>query len=183
MKIITGKVRASYVNVFQSRFNDLNGSEEFSMMLLIDKLDRATIKKITDAIEDAKTQKWGTSIPKKLYNPLRDGDSSSDLPDSVTPGDAPYAGNYFMNVKNKMKPGIVDAQLNTVIDPSEFQSGDYCLVSLNSYGYDNKKRGVSFSLQNVQVLEKGEPLGISSRAEDDFQVVDPAGSSVDPLLA
>jgi hypothetical protein len=43
-KVITGTVRGSYVNVFRPRTNDLSGKEEYSMMLLIPKQDKTTVK-------------------------------------------------------------------------------------------------------------------------------------------
>ncbi len=39
-KVITGEVRASYVNIFKTRFNDLSGKEEYSMMILIQQVLR-----------------------------------------------------------------------------------------------------------------------------------------------
>jgi hypothetical protein len=118
-------------------------------------------------------------VPANVRNPLRDGDSEDDLPESASVGDAPYAGNYFVNVKSNSKPGIVDKSMNEVIDESEFMSGDYARVSLGSYAYDQKgNRGVSFGLNNIQVLAKGEPLGGATRPENDFDAVE-AGNDED----
>lgn len=161
-KVITGVVRGSYVNVFQPRANELSGKNEYSMMLLIPKSDKATMARLNAAIEVAKEKKWGVKIPNGLKITLRDGDAEF-------PNDATYAGNYFVNVKSDTKPGVVDRDLQPIIDATEFVSGDYCKASLNAYGFDTKgNKGVSFGLNNLQVWEKGEPLGNRSRAEDDF---------------
>lgn len=161
-KVVTGKVRGSYVNVFRPRLNDMSGQDEYSMSLLIPKSDTATVAKIKAAINAAKAEKFPGKTPANFRSPLRDGDEER--------GDDPaYVGHWFMNVKSKNKPGIVDKDRNEVIDADEFVSGDYCRVSINAYGYDvSGNRGVSFGLGNVQVLAKGEPLSSRARAEDDF---------------
>lgn len=167
-KVITGKVRASYVNVFRKKVNQQSGKEEYSMMLLIPKSDKKTVEKIKSAVDEAAEGKWGKKLPTKLKSPLRDGDDEF-------PGEDAYAGNYFMNVKSSTnKPQIVDKDLQEIIDERDFQSGDYCRVSINAYAYDvSGNRGVAFGLNNIQVMAKGEPLGgSSSRASDDFDALD-----------
>jgi len=165
MKVVTGKVRGAYVNVFSPRLNKLNGRTEYSMTLLIPKSDNYTLDLIQKATDDAIFQKWNGNKPAKIRLPLRDGDAEDKGPE--------YKGHYFLNVKAKedRKPGVVDRNVQPVLDAGEFRSGDYCLVSMNSFAYDQAgNRGVSFGLNNVQVLEKGDPLSAQSRAEDDFSV-------------
>ena len=81
-KVITGKVRASFVHVFEPQ--SINGSEpKYSCSLIIPKSDTVTRSgKIREAIEQAKQEgvpKWGGKIPPNLKLPLRDGDI--DRPD------------------------------------------------------------------------------------------------------
>ena len=80
-KVITGKVRASFVHVFEPQ--SINGSEpKYSCSLIIPKSDTDTVGKIREAIEQAKQEgvpKWGGKIPPNLKLPLRDGDI--DRPD------------------------------------------------------------------------------------------------------
>ena len=165
-KVVTGKCRASYVNVFHPRLNELNGKEEYSMVLLVPKTDQQTVAKLQGAIEAAKQLKWSAKVPPGVQSPVHDGDG--ERPNGGPYGDECH-GHWVINVKSNRRPGIVDAQLNDVIDTGEFNSGDYCRVSLSAFGYDNARKGVSFGLNNIQVLERGEPLGGSaSRPEDDF---------------
>lgn len=166
--VITGVGRGSYVSVFEPRLNELSGKEEFSMSFLIPKSDTKTISALNAAAKAAADARWPD--PKKrppLRNPLRDGDT-----DPTKAGDPAYAGHFWINVKTKNRPGVVNSDLQAVIDPRDFVSGDYCRISVNAYAYDQKgNRGVSFGLNNVQVVRKGEPLsGSSSRAEDEFSV-------------
>ena len=170
--VTTGKVRASFVNVFEPRMNELSGKEEYSMMLILPKSDKATVSAINAAAKAAAMAKFQGKIPKNARHPLRDGDDLDSLPDSLDPD--VVEGCYFFNVKStRYQPGVVDQKLQPVIDEKDFMSGDYCHVSLNAYAYSQKgNQGVSLGLRNVQVVAKGEPLGGSvSRPENDFQVI------------
>ena len=77
-KVITGKVRFSYVNIFKSRAFQSGQDAKYSVCLLIPKDDKATVKKIRAAIEEAIQEgiasKWGGKKPGNLKLPLRDGD-------------------------------------------------------------------------------------------------------------
>jgi len=174
-KVVTGKCRASYVNVFQPRRNELSGKDEYSMVLLVPKSDTGTVAKLKGAIESAKADKWGAKIPPGVRNPVNDGDGER-------PNGGPYGeecfGHWVLNVKSNRRPGIVDASLQDVINPDDFGSGDYCRASLNAFAYDNASKGVSFALNNIQVLERGDSLGGSaSRPEDDFEAVGAANEA------
>lgn len=167
-KIITGEVRGSYVNVFRPRKNELNGKEEYSLVVLIPKTDKKTLKKIRDAEKAAIEKTFNGKTPKGLRRVLRDGDT-----DDTYAGRDGYTGCYFARVKSDRRPGIVDKSMNDVISDADFQSGDYCRVSLNAYAYNKTgNQGVSLGLENIQVLRKGEPLGNTSRPEDDFGALD-----------
>ena len=76
IRVKTGKVRASFVHVFEPAA--INGGEpKYSISLIIPKSDTVTIGKIREAIEQAKQEgvpKWGGKIPPNLKLPLRDGD-------------------------------------------------------------------------------------------------------------
>lgn len=170
-KVITGKVRMSYANVFEPK--SINGSDpKYSVSLIIPKSDKATIGKIKAAIELAKKEgvtKLGGKIPANLKTPLRDGDI--DRAD-----DEAYSNSYFINANSTVRPGIVDENLQQIIDTTEFYSGCYGRASIVFYAYNaNGNKGIACGLQNLQKLEDGEPLGGRSRAEDDFGTDDILG--------
>lgn len=167
-KVITGKVRFSYANVWEAK--SINGSDpKYSVSLIISKDDKDTLKKINAAIEEAKKEgvaKLGGKIPKNLKTPLRDGDADR-------PEDEAYADSYFINANSNTKPGIVDKDVQTIIDQSEFYSGCYGRASIVFYAYNaNGNKGIACGLQNLQKTEDGEALGGHSRAEDDFDAVE-----------
>lgn len=167
-KVITGKVRASFVHVFEPQ--SINGSEpKYSCSLIISKNDKETIGRIREAIEEAKQNgvtKWGGKIPPNLKLPLRDGDV--DRPD-----DPAYENSCFINASSLEKPGVVDRKRVPITDPLAVYSGCYIRASINFYPFNaNGNRGVAAELSNIQFWCDGEPLNGRVRAEDEFDALD-----------
>ena len=170
-KVVTGKVRLSYVHLFEPYASFEGQDAKFSTVILVPKSDTATIAAIKKAqqiaLENGKSSKFGGSIPKNWKNTFRDGDEEGDLEKNPE-----YAGHYFMSVSNKTKPGLVDAQLNPITDPSELYSGCYARVSINAFPFSaSGNKGVSFGLNNVQKVADGESFTGATRAEDDFEAL------------
>ena len=159
IKVITGKVRASFVHVFEPQ--SINGSEpKYSCSLIIPKSDTVTVGKIREAIEQAKQEgvpKWGGKIPPNLKLPLRDGDVDR-------PEDPAYADSYFINATSQEQPGVVDRKRVKITDPLAIYSGCYIRASINFYPFNaNGNRGIAAGLSNIQFWEDGEPLMNSTR--------------------
>lgn len=167
-KVITGKVRFSYVNIFKSRSFQPGQDEKFSICLLIPKKDKDTIKKIQTAIDAAIKQgvadKWGGKKPANLKLPLRDGD------DERADEAEEYTSMYFINANSNQKPGIIDMYRNEIVDQTEVYSGCWGRASINFFPFNsNGNKGVAVGLNNIQKLGDGEPLGgTRAAAEDDF---------------
>jgi hypothetical protein len=171
-KVVTGKVRLSYAHLFTPKAIEEGQEPKYSVCLLIPKSDTATVKKINAAIEAAK--KAGEKIlvnqngkmPTNLKMPLRDGDEErADAPE--------YAGHWFINANSAQKPGVVDQNVNPVLDQSEVYSGCYARASINFFAFNKAgNKGIGCGLNNVQKLADGEPLSGRTRAEDDFDAVD-----------
>ena len=82
-------------------------------------------------------------------------------------------GYMFLNTNNSIKPGIVDANLQPIIDRSEVYSGCFGRASINFFVYNNNgNRGIGCSILNLQKMKDGPVLGGHSRAEDDFADLD-----------
>ncbi len=177
-KVVTGKVRLSYVHVFEPSAIEEGQEKKYSTAILIPKSDKETLKKIKAAVEAAKTAglaKFGGKIPANLKTPLRDGDEErEDQPE--------YAGHYFLNASSKTKPGVVDANVQPILDSTEVYSGCYGRVSINFYAFNTAgNKGIACGLNNVQKLADGDYLGGRSRAEDDFDAVDDSDDDDDFL--
>ena len=172
-KMITAaneNIRGSYVNIFEARENDLNGKMEYSMQLLIPKTAKKTLALINGVVSESLKKKFGNNPPASLRNPLRDGDEPTD---EGEPRAKEYHGHWFVNISNTRAPGIVDQQRTELLVATDLVSGDYVRVSLNAYSYSNKgNKGTSLGLQNVQLVRKGEPLGNTIAAEDEFDDVE-----------
>lgn len=167
-KVTTGKVRLSYAHIFEPHAMNDGQEAKYSVSVIIPKTDKETLKAIKEATDQAKkdgASKWGNKIPANLKTPLRDGDEER-------PDDEAYAGCYFLNASSKNKPGIVDQNVQPVLDSTEVYSGCYARLTLNFYAYNaSGNKGVAAGLGNIQKLEDGEPLGGFTRAEDDFDSV------------
>lgn len=167
-KVVTGEVRLSYAHIWEP--SAIEGNEpKYSVSVIVSKNDKETLRAIKEAVEEAKETgkgKWNGKIPAVLKTPLRDGDVER-------PDDEAYAGCYFFNASSKNKPGIVDENVQPILDQSEVYSGCYARVSVNFYAYNaNGNKGVAAGLGNIQKIKDGDSLGGATRAEDDFEAVE-----------
>lgn len=170
-KVITGKVRLSYANIFEPK--SINGSEpKYSVSLIIPKSDKQQIKVIEEAIANAKERdksKWNGKVPANLKTPLRDGDEER-------PEDENYANSYFLNANSTKAPAVVGLEMDTAtgkaipLGSDDVYSGCYARVSINFYGFNTAgNKGIACGLGNIQKVDDGERLGGGSSAEDDFE--------------
>ena len=166
-KVVTGKVRFCYPNVFEPVAMNEGEQPKYSICILIPKSDTKTLDAINKAVEAAKVagkakiaDKNG-KIPSTIKIPLRDGDEER--------GDDPaFEGMMFINANSNRKPAIVDKELNPIMSQDEFYSGCYGRVSINFYAFNVQSKGIAAGLQNIQKLEDGEMLAGGSTAEEDF---------------
>lgn len=175
MNVSTPKFRVSFPNVFRPRKNEKNGKEEYSLMALFPK--GADLSALTKACQEACEKKWGkdsSKWPKGLRSPIRD--QAEREKEGVLPPEC-VAGAKFINMKSNLKPGVVDQNVQVIMEESEFYAGCYARASLSAYAYDQQgNKGVAFGLRNVQKMGDGEPLGTISRPEDDFKPIEGAGT-------
>ena len=167
-KVITGKVRFSFVNIFEPQKNDDGTDGKYSVTLLIPKSDTATLGKIKEAMAEARElfckRNGASALPQKPNHTLHDGDGVKDNGEPYGPE---CKGHYVISVGSKQKPVIVDNMRNTVTDPAEVYSGCYGRAAINFYGYSrNGKKGVSAGLLSIQKLHDGEPFGTVGSADD-----------------
>lgn len=164
-KVVTGKVRFSYLHVWEPQAIEGSSEKKYSVSLIIPKSDKVTLAKINEAVEAAKEAgkaKFGGKIPAALKLPLRDGDVER-------PDDEAYEDAYFLNATAKTKPGIVDKDLNPILDQDELYSGCYGRASVNFFAFNTSgNKGIACGLNNLQKLADGDSLGGRSTAESDF---------------
>lgn len=171
-----------YVKLLNAEKNNLNGKMEFSVMAAFPPgTDLTVLKKMAF---EACVKKWGADKAKwpaknpvtgqgGVRSPFRDqaerGKISEETGALVLPAGL-VAGAIFCNFKSEQKPGVVDENVQDIIDTSKLYSGVWLRATVNAYAYDNKgNAGVAFGLNNVQKIKDGEPLGGNrTRATDDF---------------
>lgn len=169
-KVVTGKVRFSYVHVFEP--SDLGGELKYSTAVLIPKSDTETYNKImieiNNTIQEATSTVFGGVMPVNLAMPVYDGDGLKPSREAYGPE---CKGHWVLNAKSGNAPEVVDANCNPIISKNEFYSGCYGRVSLSFYAYNkNGNKGIGCGLGNVQKLEDGQPLDGRTTAAEDFGV-------------
>jgi hypothetical protein len=165
-KVVIGPVRLSYLHVWEPSAMEGQTEKKYSASLIIPKDDKANLDKINAAIDAAKNQgktsKWGGKLPKKMWNPLQDGDTEKSE-------DEAYENSFYINAKASTKPGIVDKNRNPILQQDEVYSGCYGYVSITFYPFDkNGNTGIAAGLNHIMKSKDGEPLGGRSTAESDF---------------
>jgi len=175
--VTTGKVRLSFVNIFEPRSmnQDGTGEKKYSVLVMIPKTDKVTIDKVTKAIEAAKQaakdSKWGGKIPAVVKTTFKDADKDVNQSGEIYSAvNEEQKGHFIINVSSKNRPGIVDANMQEIIDPAKVYSGCYGKVNMNFFGYKHATGGVGISagLQHVMFLEDGDPLSGRVSAEAAF---------------
>lgn len=144
--------------------------------------------------EEIKKQK-GDGGP--LYRlPFRNGAADDcKIVDPKAPGGFKWKpglgpGTVYVRAASEFKPGIVNAAKQEIMNPQEVYGGAYFKAQVHAYWYDVKgNKGVTFGLDNVQLIRDGEPFGGKQKAEDAFDAIETPGgataagvaSTADPL--
>ena len=173
--MITGKVRADWVNVFEPKANPM-GEMYYSMVAIIPKTDTYTLNSIRSTIEKLENYDMRDQLPDHIRN-ISIPPATSRLMDGDKREEDAYENAYYLNLRSKTKPNLVDKDGHDITCKDMFTSGDYCCVSI--YGIssglilDNQfqLRNTSFYIDSIQVIERGDPLRPRILPEDDFDVI------------
>jgi hypothetical protein len=67
----------------------------------------------------------------------------------------------YLNVSSEQQPAVVDHNVQPILDPSKVYGGVVANVQINAFAWNHPTggKGISFGLQNVQVLRDGPKLG------------------------
>lgn len=162
------KGRIAWPELFTPKAFEEGGEKKYQCSILIPK-DDPQAKVVMETVAGLIKSDLGGKAPDDRYMPVKDGDKS---------GNADYAGHIEIRCKNTRKPGVVDQNLETIIDPELIRSGDYVNVDVGIFAYNRKFKGIGVSLNNVQYVQKGDPIGGSAkRPEDAFTKIEVASGS------
>ena len=175
-QVTTGAARLSYANIWEPRPN-LSGIEKYSSAVLIPKSDKATIKAIEVAIEEAfqiglKTKFDNKKAGVKL-DALKDGDEVNEDGEGKGPE---FKGMMYLNASANKQPIVLDRDRNQLLDKTKCYSGVWANVALNFYPFAaSGNKGVAVGLEAIRVLKDDEPLGgilTTESAKSRFEEVD-----------
>jgi len=166
----TAEFRVSYPNVFTpSAFP--GQTPKYGITMLFPKT--TDLKAMKALAKQAVEKKWpDAKIRAKVManpnfkNPFRDGDTEK----ADTAG---YEGMIFVRATSKIKPGVVDRNVQPITGEEEFYAGCYARATVTAYGFDTAGNvGVAFGLQNVQKLRDGEHFSGRLAPEAEFEALD-----------
>ena len=155
--IISPEFRAAFVGLFKATApkDNPSGAKKFSMRAVF--MPDADLTALREQAKIAAEEKWGIGkVPKTIRSPFR---TNEELENPI-PGVPDDAVVMTFSANEDRRPGVVDKNLQDIIDDSEVYSGAWFRAQVRAYAYDNAgNKGVSFGLQNVQKTRDDEPLG------------------------
>lgn len=167
----TPEFRMSFPQLFEPREPKNGGKPKYGLAMLFP--PDADLTELKRQAEEVAREKWGAELPKKLKSPFLAADDYTY--------DGYEKGWLLIRATSIQKPGVVDAQVRPIIDPSEIYPGCWAVATVRAFAYDTDgNRGVSFGLGNVQKRRDDDPIGGRSRPENDFQAIGDAGGDDAP---
>jgi hypothetical protein len=180
--IILPEARANYVFLTKPRKNKLRPEAEpaYSVVLAFDRQeidDTEGFKELKDAMLALAREKAGDNALKllktgRIANPIRDG---GEMVDKDGDPMADFEDCYVITARRRADlgpPGLVDARVRPIIDPTEIYSGMRCIASVNPFWYEVEgKRGIGIGLNNVQKVADGERIGGKPDPKSEFQAL------------
>jgi hypothetical protein len=173
--VFTPPFRVSFPNVFRpSSFN--GGEPKYSLVGLFypanfNEAHKKAWKEVGRIANEAALEKFKKQIkdfPDNFRKPFRKGEEKAHL-DGYGPGCV------FFSMSSKQAPGVVDRNKGIVLE-QDLYPGCWARASVTAFAYDNKGKGVSFGLHNIQKLGEGESFSGKIAAEEDF------GDNVDDVF-
>lgn len=178
--IITPKGRLSYAQYLETpNKNEKTGKEKYQLNLLLPadvnlkELKTAMAKVALDKVDGDKNRA-AKLVEKRFLDP-------NDLPQGGKPMGEEFEGWILVRASSDYKPKMAYPNGKAIPDEeikNELYSGRWGRVTLNPYWSNNKENpGVFLGLQNVQLLDHDDNLGVSlPNAEDEFDAVEGADS-------
>lgn len=168
--VVLTNVRLSYTHLDQPHSQN-GGEAKFSSTILVPKYpadNRAKIDAAIRAATEKAREKFGASFPAQPKVSVHDGDGVR--PSDGQPFGPECRGHWVFTASNKQRPGVVDINLQPILDSTQLYSGIYANVGVTFFGYNApQNKGIGVALDNVQKIADGEPLGgTRASADDDF---------------
>lgn len=170
MALTTGKVRFSFVHLWEPQVPQGGGEPKYSVTILIPKTDVNTLNAIYAEMEAVKqsgiSSVWGGNLPPIVKIPLYDGDG-------VRPSGEPFGpeckGHMVITASSKTQPYIVDLNVQPILNRADVYSGCYGRANINFFAYNQAgNKGLGCGLNGIQKIEDGESLTGGVSAQEAF---------------
>lgn len=167
-KVTTPEFRGVFLQVFKAGKPKDAPAEQTPNFSVRAAFDPATdLSALKEEAKRAAFVKFEDKIPKVFRSPFRTNDELEN-PIKGVPDD--WIIVTFSRREADGRPGIVDQNVQAILEEADVYAGAWYRASVNAYGYANKgNNGVAFGLNNLQLIRDDEPLGRGrSKPEDDF---------------
>lgn len=153
--MLTGKVALSYPNLLTPSQSPVSKGKYGCNLFCLDEETKAMISQICNAAyKEALQTKWGGKAPKSIEPRVRDLEEDEAAPEGAI-------GTILCSNGNKPIT-VISAAKDRITDPAcpDIYGGAYARAQLRAYAWEFAgKKGVSLSVDAVQLLGGGEPLG------------------------
>jgi hypothetical protein len=160
VRTMTPEAIMVYPDLFEpTSFKD--GPEYYRCLLLFERnADLSDIKRCIAEAAKSKFPNKDKSFYQALRTPIRDGNDKAVDDHGKEDPNSFYHNRWFMNVKTKYQPGVVDIYGDPITDESKVYGGCKVRAYLDFFGYEYLgNKGVGVSLQAIAKTDDGEPIG------------------------
>ncbi len=174
-RVLTSEFRVAHPHVFKAQQVMGQGEPKYSVTMLFAK--NADLSSIKEALRNAKAAKYGpdkANWPKDLRNPVIDG----DMPKYADKEG--YKGHWVVKATafQDRKPGLVDSDVEPIVDPADFYPGCYARAQLYASVWENEfGRGIRFSLDHIQKTRDGKSFASRKAASEVFNPIANTGDA------
>lgn len=174
VKLLTPRFRMSFPQLFTPKaFGDQEPT--YGVTCLFE--PGADLTNLQKAAGHAAIEKWGDKAVAdfragKIRSPFRQQSEKDHL-------EGYEEGGIFIIARTKTKPGVVGPNVQPVTDPESAYPGRWARASLSVFAWSHPQggRGVSFGLNNIQLLDDAPAFGAGrSKPSDDFEPVQVAAN-------
>ena len=162
MKLTLPNSRLTFPSLFEASDFDGDGNFKYRAGLLIPK-GSDNDKKIWAAVKQVAKDAWGAKYESILESIKHDVKGAEE-----------YAGCMFLNASNKARPLVIDRDKTPLVaaDGRPY-SGCYVNAIVTVYAYDNKGKGIGFSLGGIQFFRDGDAFaGGGVASGEDFDSIE-----------
>ena len=154
-KVVTELVSFVNINIIKPVSHSDTSGFEYSLVFIIPKNETETIKKLNDSFDETirlNSKFFGNKFDKKTIEFLNDGDKLSN--------NEYFKNTYYLKLSSRVKPELVDKDINRILDLNELYDGCYGRVSMTLYPFKIQEEvfGITCELNNIQKLKEGEKI-------------------------